>query len=109
MRSVDGAGSGNGSAGGAAADPGVVERGATRGATALLRHGPEHWHPRPTLSRADYSSAEVYEAERDRIWFGGWVAIGRDEEVSAAGDYLVVDVAGEATLGTRNARGRPRA
>jgi Rieske 2Fe-2S family protein len=95
--------------GGSAADPEVIERGATRGVAALERHGPDHWHPRPTLSRADYSSAEVYEVERERIWFGGWVAVGREEEVGAPGDYLVKDVAGESVFVVRNADGQLRA
>lgn len=76
-----------------------------RGSAALQRHGPDHWHPRPTLSRADYSSDEVFEAERERIWFGGWVAIGRAEEVGDPGDYLVRDVAGESVFVVRNAAG----
>jgi Rieske 2Fe-2S family protein len=76
-----------------------------RGAAALQRHGPDHWHPRPTLSRADYASAEVFEAERERIWFGGWVAIGRAEDVGEPGDYLVRDLAGESVFVVRNAAG----
>jgi Rieske 2Fe-2S family protein len=94
---------------GSAADPAVIDRGATRAVAALERHGPEHWHPRPTLSRADYASAEVYEAERERIWFGGWVAVGREEEVGGAGDYLVRDLAGESIFVIRNASGKLRA
>ena len=75
----------------------------------LLRHGPDHWHPRPTLSGADYSSEAVFEDERERIWFGGWVAIGRAEEVASPGDYLVREIVGESIFVIRNATGELRA
>jgi Rieske 2Fe-2S family protein len=75
----------------------------------LVRHGPDGWHPRPTLSREDYASEAVHEDERDRIWFGGWVCIGREEEVGAAGDYLVRDLAGESIVVVRNGAGELRA
>ena len=43
------------------------------------------------------------EEERERIWFGDWVCIGRAEEVANAGDYLVRELAGESIFVTRNA------
>ena len=63
------------------------------------------WHPRPTLSGRDYTSAAVWEEERERIWFGGWVCVGRAEEVANPGDYLVRDLAGESIFIVRNLRG----
>jgi glycine betaine catabolism A len=63
-------------------------------------HGP--WRPRPTLSGADYTSLEVYDQEREKIWWGDWVCVGRAEEVEKAGDYVVRDVAGESIFIVRN-------
>jgi Rieske 2Fe-2S family protein len=67
------------------------------------------WRPRPTLVGTDYTAEAVYADERERIWFDGWVCIGRDEEFPAAGDFLVRDVAGESVIVTRNTAGEPRA
>ena len=67
------------------------------------------WDARPTLSGADYASEAVYLDERERIWFDRWVCIGRDEEVTAAGDYLVRDLAGESIVILRNRAGELRA
>ena len=71
-----------------------------------IREREGRWKPRPTLSGSDYTSPEVWEEERERIWFGDWVCIGRAEEVANPGDYLVRDLVGdgvavfEATHGT---------
>jgi Rieske 2Fe-2S family protein len=75
-----------------------------------LRHAREaDWRPRPTLSGADYTAEAVFEAERERIFFGDWLCVGRSEEVAAPGDYLVRDVAGESVFVVRNSAGSPRA
>ena len=60
------------------------------------------WRPRPTLSGPDYASAAVYEEERERLFFGTWICIGRADEISAPGEYLVRDLAGESILVIRN-------
>jgi Rieske 2Fe-2S family protein len=70
--------------------------------------GVRDWRPRPTLSGADYSSPAVYEEERERLFFRGWMCIGRTEEVPGTGDYLVRDVAGESVFVTRNHDGELR-
>ena len=67
------------------------------------------WRPRPTLTGADYSSEAVYEAERERLFFRGWVCIGRVEEIANPGDYLVRDVVGESVFVVRNRDGELRA
>jgi phenylpropionate dioxygenase-like ring-hydroxylating dioxygenase large terminal subunit len=67
------------------------------------------WTPRPTLHGADYTSEHVYAEERERVWFDGWVCIGRDEEFPKPGDFLVRDIAGESVIVTRNPAGEPRA
>jgi Rieske 2Fe-2S family protein len=60
------------------------------------------WRPRPTLTGADYTSAAVYEEERERLFFGGWFCVGRADEVASPGDYLVRDVVGESVFVVRN-------
>lgn len=50
------------------------------------------WRPRPTLTGADYTSPAVYDEERERLFFVGWVCIGRADEVPGTGDYLVRDI-----------------
>jgi Rieske 2Fe-2S family protein len=71
-----------------------------------LRPHERDWRPRPTLSGRDYTSAEVYEQEREKIWWGDWVCIGRAEEVEHPGDFVVKDVAGESVFVVRNTEGR---
>ena len=66
------------------------------------------WRPRPTLSGTQYTSGQVYEEERERIFFDRWIAFGRAEEVAGPGDYLVRDVAGESIIVTRNRDGELR-
>ena len=67
-----------------------------------IRYDERAWKPRPTLSGADYTSLETFEEERERIWWGDWVCIGRTEELPDPGDYIVRDLAGESIFITRN-------
>ena len=71
--------------------------------------GVEDWRPRPTLTGADYTSAVVYEEERERLFFRGWLCVGRSEEIAEPGTYLVRDVVGESVFVVRNRDGEPRA
>ena len=71
-------------------------------------HAPT-WRPRPTLTGTDYTSEATYADEREAIWWGGWICIGRAEEIPEPGDYLVRDVAGESVIVTRNRAGDVRA
>ena len=66
------------------------------------------WVPRATLSSADYASPEVFEAERERIWWGDWVCIGRSAEIGEPGEYIVRDLAGESIFVVRNRQGAVR-
>ena len=75
--------------------PRPVERHAPR--TALTT-----WQPRPTLPGTDYTGEATYAEERERIWWGGWVCVGRAEEIPTPGDYLVRDVAGESIFITHD-------
>jgi Rieske 2Fe-2S family protein len=67
------------------------------------------WTPRPTLSGTDYTSLEVYEQEREHVWWGDWVCVGRAEDVPNPGDYLVRNLAGESIFITRNDQSELRA
>ena len=75
------------------------------------RYSPElmaasrNWTPRPTLPGTAYTSDEVWKDELEKVWFGGWVCVGRSEEIGAPGDFLVRDVAGESIFLCRNRDG----
>jgi phenylpropionate dioxygenase-like ring-hydroxylating dioxygenase large terminal subunit len=71
-----------------------------------IRYDERTWRPRPTLGSADYVGQGVYDEERERIWWGDWVTIGRSEEVADPGDFVVKDLAGESIFLTRDAEGR---
>ena len=71
--------------------------------------GVTDWRPRPTLTGSDYASPDVYEEERERLFYRGWFCIGRADEVPASGDYLVRDVVGESVFVVRNRDGALRA
>jgi Rieske 2Fe-2S family protein len=66
------------------------------------------WKAKPTLSGRDYTSADVFVDERERIFFDRWVCLGRSEEIPNPGDYLVRDLAGESIVVTRNRDGELR-
>jgi Rieske 2Fe-2S family protein len=72
----------------------------------FLRPAERDWQPRSTLGGADYTSLEVWDEERERIWWGDWVALGRSEELANPGDYLVRDLAGESVFVVRGTEGR---
>jgi Rieske 2Fe-2S family protein len=67
------------------------------------------WRPKPTLTGLDYTSQAVYDEERERLFFGDWVCIGRADEIASPGDYLVRDVVGESVFVVRNRAGALRA
>ena len=66
------------------------------------------WRPRPTLAGREYTTQATYDEEREQIWFGGWICIGRAEEIPEPGDYIVRDLAGESIVVTRNRAGEIR-
>ena len=70
-----------------------------------IRYDERTWRARPTLGSADYVGQGVYEEEREKIWWGDWVTIGRSEEVANPGDFVVKDLAGESVFLVRNADG----
>ncbi|MDX6591686.1 MAG: glycine betaine catabolism [Gaiellales bacterium] len=58
-----------------------------------------------TLPGAAYHSDHVYDLEREKIFHGSWICVGRDEQLADPGSYRVVDLAGESILLTRDADG----
>jgi len=62
-----------------------------------------------TLPREAYFAADVWAREKDRIFFHEWVCVGRAEELPSAGDFLVVELAGESILMVRTRSGELRA
>jgi phenylpropionate dioxygenase-like ring-hydroxylating dioxygenase large terminal subunit len=55
-----------------------------------------------------YDDEAVYARELDRIWQGGWVAIGHVSELKDSGDYLRRTVAGQPLLVARGRDGNVR-
>jgi phenylpropionate dioxygenase-like ring-hydroxylating dioxygenase large terminal subunit len=58
-----------------------------------------------TLHRDFYFSDEIFRRERERIFYREWFCAGREQELPRAGDYLVLDVAGESVLVVRTRDG----
>ncbi len=60
--------------------------------------------PTPTLAGADYCSARVFEAERERIFHAGWFFVGHISSIPVGG-RRVFEVAGEKAIVTRDEDG----
>jgi len=58
-----------------------------------------------TLPRAYYVSPEIFAAERERIFAGRWICLGRADELPQPGDYALADVAGESLIVVRQPGG----
>jgi Rieske 2Fe-2S family protein len=56
---------------------------------------------RPTLPGRDYHAPEVFELEREKIFFREWYYAGRADGAPEAGDFFTVDVVGESVLVVR--------
>jgi Rieske 2Fe-2S family protein len=56
---------------------------------------------RTTLPGRDYFGPEVFELDRERIFFRHWYYLGRADDLPAPGDYVAVDVAGESIVVVR--------
>jgi phenylpropionate dioxygenase-like ring-hydroxylating dioxygenase large terminal subunit len=52
-----------------------------------------------------YSDPAVFEAEVERVFTAGWLAVARESQVASPGDYLAADPAGVPVLVTRDAEG----
>ncbi|HSR90372.1 MAG TPA: aromatic ring-hydroxylating dioxygenase subunit alpha [Gemmatimonadales bacterium] len=60
----------------------------------------------PTLLREYYFSPEIFGQEKERLFFGQWMCVGRGEEVPNPGDYLLLDVVGESVILVRTREGK---
>ena len=58
-----------------------------------------------SLPRAAYVDESFLELERERLWWREWVAVGREEQLPSAGDFLAVDLAGEQVIVVRTRAG----
>ena len=61
--------------------------------------------PAKTLDRHYYTDPEIFSRERERIFARSWIAVGRLEQVQAAGAFFLADVAGESIIVTRDGTG----
>jgi Rieske 2Fe-2S family protein len=64
---------------------------------------------RTTLPGRDYHAQDVFERERERIFFREWFYVARADEAPEPGDFVSVDVAGESLLVVRGKDGELRA
>ncbi len=56
---------------------------------------------RPTLPGRDYHAADVFELEREKVFFREWFYVGRADQAPEPGDFFTVDVVGESVLVVR--------
>ncbi|MFI1169770.1 aromatic ring-hydroxylating dioxygenase subunit alpha [Streptomyces sp. NPDC020801] len=61
--------------------------------------------PAISLPPAAFSSPELYELERTRIFGRSWVLVAHRDQLAEPGDYLSLDMAGEPVLITRDRQG----
>ena len=62
-----------------------------------------------TLPRRYYASEAVFSAEAERIFYAGWVCIGRTEQIARPGDYFLAQIIGESIIVVRDRDGQARA
>ncbi len=62
-----------------------------------------------TLPAKYFTDADVFRAEMERFFFQKWICAGRADQIPAAGDYFLREVAGESVIITRDAGGAVRA
>ncbi|HEY2351919.1 MAG TPA: aromatic ring-hydroxylating dioxygenase subunit alpha [Candidatus Acidoferrum sp.] len=58
-----------------------------------------------SLPSTYYLSEDIFAQEKERIFFREWFCAGREEQLPSAGDFLVLDVAGEGILVVRTRDG----
>jgi glycine betaine catabolism A len=63
----------------------------------------------PTLPSSWYRSPGMFALEKERIFCREWLCVARAEELSAPGDYRLLDVLGESLILLRNRAGELRA
>jgi len=60
----------------------------------------------PTIPGSDFTDPEVFDLERNRIFYRKWICMGRQEELPSPGDFLVRDLMGESLLIVRDRSAR---
>ena len=60
---------------------------------------------RPGLPGRDYHGQEIFELEKERIFFHGWFCVGRQEQLPNPGDFLTQEVADESVIVIRTKDG----
>jgi len=63
---------------------------------------------RPTLPGRDYHARDVFELEREKVFFREWFYAGRADHAPEPGDFLTTDVVGESILVVRGKDGELR-
>ncbi|MFB2977186.1 aromatic ring-hydroxylating dioxygenase subunit alpha [Microseira sp. BLCC-F43] len=61
-----------------------------------------------TLPGEYYTSAEIYQRERERIFSSRWLCIGRGEQIPHPGNYLLVNIGTESIIIVRSNNGEVR-
>jgi Rieske 2Fe-2S family protein len=69
---------------------------------------PPDRHLEETLPSEHYRSPEIFQREKERIFWREWVCVGRETDLAGPGDSTVLDVMGESILLLRNAAGELR-
>src|SRR5712692_166283 len=62
-----------------------------------------------TLPGRYYTAPEVFAEERERIFRRNWICVGRDAALADAGDYRLVEIAGESIIVLRDQSGERHA
>lgn len=62
-----------------------------------------------TIPAPWYLDALIAELERERVFGGNWIAVGRADQVAASGQFFTVEIAGEPLVVVRGAEGELRA
>ncbi len=59
----------------------------------------------PTLPATDFTSVEVFAAEKERLFYRTWICVGRQEEIPRPGDFVLRELLGEGLLIVRDDSG----
>ena len=57
-----------------------------------------------TMPQSYFVSPEVFAAEQKRIFARNWLLVGHESRIANAGDYMVIEAAGESLIVIRNSR-----
>src|SRR5262245_49310026 len=58
-----------------------------------------------TLPARYYTDHSLFAREQERFYADMWVAVGREHDIAAPGEYVVREVAGESVIVTRDDKG----